>query len=108
MKAEGGSKPLEWFNLFPRKLGDDGWWYYKGKNPQKQTEGKLSLHSSGKEGSKIEGFEITDAICWAKMHEVIRLAELVDKIEADKNIKSHFRDSFEVIKIVGYLKVVDE
>ena len=87
IQSTRGHHPVQWFHLFPRKLADNGWWFYKGKNMDRSSTGKLLIHSSDKEKKDIEGFHIHDLQCWAKLQALISSSEKYEKIEVDGTLE---------------------
>ena len=85
MQAVGGENPMAWFRIYPRKEDNTGWWYYQGA---KNTNSKLLIHPKEKNSKSNEGFLVSDNICWAKLHEMIRTS---------KSFVTILRNSFEFI-----------
>ena len=106
MRSTGGSHPVQWFHLYPRKLANNGWWYYKGRNADRSSTGKILLHTSDKEEKDVEGFHVADIMCWAKLQTIIASSQKFDKIEVDKNVKGLFKKSFDDAKVIGTIEVV--
>lgn len=105
MQSIGGHHPVQWFHLYPRKIANNGWWYYKGKNGDRSSTGELLLHTSDKHKKGCEGFLITDLLCWAKLQTIISSSQKFDRIEADKNEKSLFKKSSDDVKVIGTIEL---
>lgn len=96
----------QWFHLYPKKLANDGWWYYKGKNSDKLSTGKLLLHTSDKTKGDVEGFLIPDLICWNKLKSMLSTSQKSDSIEVDKNVKSLLKKSSDEFKVIGTIEML--
>lgn len=106
LKATGGPNPLIWFRLYPRKLDNSGWWYYKNVGP---ADTKLTLHSRGKSSPEHRGFTVLDNVCWAKMNEIIRSSKTFETIKAEKynpGLFGLFSKPYHKVKTIGTLYVI--
>jgi hypothetical protein len=105
LKATSGANPLIWFRLYPRKLDNSGWWYYKGIE---SDDTKLSIHSRAKSSRNNFGIVVLDNICWSKMNDIIRSSKSFDTIKADNYNSGTFgilRKFYHKVKSVGFIQV---
>jgi hypothetical protein len=105
LKSVGGSNPLIWFRLHPRKTDNSGWWYYKGVT---EANVKFSIHPKGKSSVNDMGIIVVDNICWAKMAEIIRSSKMSEKIKAEvksKGFLSILKKDYHKIRMIGQLTI---
>ena len=107
LKSIGGTNPLMWFRLHPKKEDNSGWWYYKSVI---DLNTKYSIHSSEKKSTNEKGFVVLDNLCWANMTEIIKQTNTFETIKAEKfHFKSSLRvskNNFHKIKMIGVLTIV--
>ena len=106
MKSTSGAHATQWFDLYPKKLNNKGWWHYKGKNSDKSSTGKFLLHSRDKIKSGVEGILVNDLVCWADIYSVINTSQKFEKIDADKSEKFFFQDLFVNVKVIANIEMV--
>jgi hypothetical protein len=100
LKSTGGSNPVAWFRIHPRKDDNSGWWFYKNV---KNQDNRLSIHSSDKNKSRDEGIIVTDPICWAKLSAIMRTSKTVETIKVEKFTKGLLTKPVEKVKTIGML-----
>ena len=106
LKETSGSNPLTWFRLYPRKVDDSGWWYYKGI---KSDDAKLSIHSRARSSRDDFGLVVLDNVCWSKLSEIIRASKTSDTIKAEYYNPSTFgifRTLYDKVKSIGIVTIL--
>ncbi|RNA00032.1 hypothetical protein BpHYR1_025377 [Brachionus plicatilis] len=102
-KATAGQIPLTWFRLFPRKIDNTGWWYYKHMREENK---KMSLHSKDKVSKYNTGIVVVDSLCWNQMAQVIKSSSTFDVIQTERYNYGIFAKPFYRVKMIGTLEIL--
>lgn len=102
-KATSGPIPKIWFRLFPRKIDNTGWWYYKHMRKENK---KMSLHSKDKVSEYNTGIVVVDSLCWNRMTEIIKSSSTYDFINTERYNHGIFTKPFYKVKMIGTLEIL--
>lgn len=97
-KAVNVPQELVWFRLYPRKVDNSGWWYYKFNR-----NSKMALYPKEKDSINDVGFIVLDRECWSHMNMIIRAAETFEIIKTEKFSRELFAKSYYKVKMIGMI-----